>query len=264
LRRYGVRRSSIRSRDGVVEGPPLHELISSLNKIVEAITKNEHYSIVLNKQQVIQTEMEKQSSNSVTGPNKEPLPNDNTGNVNSPSTSINSPSTSTNTVNVENIIVAPSMKVRGRPKGLTLTVIGLSKSRKRLRQFTELDQKSKKQKILEFFVDKPTVMKAINKGFIIEEHEIEVIPENIDAGVLDERVDFDIIKPSLTDDAFLALKTAVAMKETNHIYKCELCKQNLDNFRSICCDLCLKWNHVRCQKLTTIPKGPYFCHTCKY
>jgi hypothetical protein len=132
-----------------------------------------------------------------------------------------------------------------------------------LREFTELDNNSKKQKILEFFVDIKLAKDAIIKRLLIEEHQIEVIPQNINDAVLDDRINLEIIRNNLTADAFLAAKSAVYNKEKFHVFICHICEENLDKHRSICCDLCLTWNHVRCVKITTIPDGPYFCQICK-
>ena len=67
--------------------------------------------------------------------------------------------------------------------------------------------------MLEWFVGKEVTTSAINDRKLIEEDQIELRPEKISDGVLDENVDIHLIRNFFTNDGWMLVKEVVEQKK---------------------------------------------------
>ena len=89
---------------------------------------------------------------------------------------------------LSDIVLPPMTKTRGRPKGLTQTVIGLPTKRMRSSKCAPFQKKSSIEiecLILEWFVGKDYATKAIKDNFIISKELVEQRPELVSSSCLD-------------------------------------------------------------------------------
>ena len=116
--------------------------------------------------------------------------------------------------------------------------------------------------MLEWFVDKAIAAGAIEHKKLIEEDQIEVRPEKIADGVLDENVDIHLIRKFCTNDAWVLINV-VQQKKRKTVYVCKICYHDLSEAQSVVCDHCLRWFHMKCVPLLKETKAKYwYCRQC--
>lgn len=156
------------------------------------------------------------------------------------------------------------IKKRGRPKGLTQTVIGLPKKRMRSSKCAPFQKKSSIE--MYWFVRKDYATKVILKdNFIISEELVEQRPELVSSSCLDSLVNIEIIRKRCTTEAWKAIEMVYGEKRRNPIYICETCTLDADTKEaSVMCSSCLEWQHLSCARLKLFPKAKHwFCNKCK-
>ena len=117
--------------------------------------------------------------------------------------------------------------------------------------------------MLEWFVGKEVATSAINDKKLIEEDQIEVRPEKISDGVLDENVDIHLIRIFFTNDGWMLVKEVVEQKKLRTVYVCKNCYHDLSETQSVVCEHCLCWFHMKCVGLLKEPKAKYwYCRQC--
>ncbi|XP_037520384.1 uncharacterized protein LOC119397030 [Rhipicephalus sanguineus] len=163
------------------------------------------------------------------------------------------------------IKVPPAMKKCGRPKGHTLTVIGLPKRKATSERvpFKQLSMREKKKIILSWLVGEEKA-KAAMQGKQLEESDVEQRPELIHCGVMDENVDINCVQSIFSKDAWAAVASLLTCMKTLQKWECGMYNDDLDNFDSIMCDWCLSWYHLPCVHLRKQPKAKVWqCSNCE-
>ena len=119
--------------------------------------------------------------------------------------------------------------------------------------------------ILNWLVGKEWTDAAL-KGRLIEEEEVECIPENVSNSIVDENVDINIVNKYFTSDAWLLVQQVQQLKRHNTAsWTCHSCSGILEDeqLRSVCCEACLNWYHFKCAGLVRKPKMKnWFCRQC--
>ena len=117
--------------------------------------------------------------------------------------------------------------------------------------------------MVEWFVDKVIVASAVEDRRLIGEDQVEVRPEKISDGVLDENVDIHLIRKFFTNDAWMLIKEIVEQKKLKTVYVCKNCYHDLSKAQSVVCEHCLCWYHMKCVGLLKKPKTKYwYCRQC--
>lgn len=118
--------------------------------------------------------------------------------------------------------------------------------------------------MLQWFLDKKVAAAVVeNPDKLIEEEHVEVRPERLPDGVLDENVDIHLIRRYFSSDAWLLVVDAVKQKQKNPAYICKCCSRDLEAEPSIACDHCLSWSHIKCVGLKCGPKKKHwYCRRC--
>ncbi|CAN8011922.1 unnamed protein product [Ixodes pacificus] len=97
----------------------------------------------------------------------------------------------------QKIKMAPPMRKCGRPKGQTLTVVGLPRKRKYVSTkrvpFKTLSMREKRKVILTWLVGQDAAKAAI-QGKQLEEGDIEQRPEHVHSGIMDENVHVNAVQ----------------------------------------------------------------------
>ena len=79
-----------------------------------------------------------------------------------------------------------------------------------------------------WFVSKEGMPLAVMKpGHLIDEEDIEVKPENIVDGVMDENVDISLIRNYFTPDAWMLVEDVVIQKRRSCQFTCNGCSRTL-------------------------------------
>ena len=119
--------------------------------------------------------------------------------------------------------------------------------------------------ILQWFVEPCDAEIVLARKGLIQEDGIEVLPERVTAGCLDDQVHLDSCKKYFTEDGWLAVQNVVKTIKKNPVYYCGSCAQPIDDDEEdfIQCDSCLVWYHFRCVSLKQRPKTTvWFCRPC--
>ena len=90
--------------------------------------------------------------------------------------------------------------------------------------------------ILDRFVDKAVSKAAIKDGKLIEEDEVECMPEKIPCSVLDENVDVCLVRHHFTYDAWKVIESVMKTKQKMNVWTCTICQHDLHSKESIICD----------------------------
>ena len=113
------------------------------------------------------------------------------------------------------------------------------------------------------FVDDNVIKRVMNCKSYIEEEEVEVRPECISPTVLDENVDYYLIRKYFTSDAWLAVENTIKEVKESVIYICKVCSRDIGEDTSVGSDHCLNWFHLKCIGKKLQPKSRYwFCFEC--
>ena len=159
-------------------------------------------------------------------------------------------------------------KKRGRPKGATTTAIGQTRvKRKKMGTCIKFFSKpiiTRQRLMLSWFVDDTLAKKvtSCSKVALLGEEKVECNPTNLCNAVKNDNVDINFIRRYFDDDGWLAV-TTVHQQALAMPWKCSLCATDLMTQKSIQCDGCLEWNHMKCMNLSGKPVGEWFCDICK-
>ena len=168
---------------------------------------------------------------------------------------------------LKRIILPPKLKKRGRPKGLTQTVVGLPRKRQcknKIVAFLKKPLKERQHMMLDWFVGPDTENSAITETVLLIEDVIETNPILISSARMTKSVDINSIRQFFDDDAWECLFNTYERKLKLGIYTCCECKTSLvSDGQRIMCDSCLEWSHHSCVRLITAQKSKFrFCQTC--
>jgi hypothetical protein len=163
------------------------------------------------------------------------------------------------------VIMPPTMRKRGRPKGAEKTVIGLPRKRSATSAkpipFRKLTMMEKDKKMLCWFVDGSVCENAL-QGELIPEEEVEVRPNNVSVACLDKAVCVDSLQRYFTSDAWKLVRNVIDQKRKQNVFACPICSKNA-NESAIICECCLQWFHKQCCGLNKKPKvKDWFCSQC--
>ncbi|XP_047141366.2 uncharacterized protein LOC124816284 isoform X2 [Hydra vulgaris] len=173
------------------------------------------------------------------------------------------------------IHVPKRVKHCGRPKGSTLTTIGLPKKRQRqlhegLVPFLKLHPSKRHAMMLGWFLKPDDVQKALS-GILIQSSCIEKRVNCISSAILDESALGSLLslQSYFTADGWKVLNEIIDVKCQQRIWPCALCQKSTsvgnDIGGSIACDSCLLWFHKKCvgKKEGWFIKSKYwFCRFC--
>ncbi|XP_065651081.1 uncharacterized protein LOC136079279 [Hydra vulgaris] len=163
----------------------------------------------------------------------------------------------------------------GRPKGSTLTTIGLPRKRQpnlheRRVPFLKLHPSKRHAMMLGWFLKPDDVHKTLS-GILIEGSCIEKRVNHISSAILDENAVGALLslQEYFTPDGWKVLHELIDAKSRQKIWPCAVCQKSTclgnDIGDSVGCDLCLLWFHKKCvgQKEGYLLKSKYwFCHSC--
>ena len=117
--------------------------------------------------------------------------------------------------------------------------------------------------MVSWFVDDNVAEKAIVTSYRILESAVEVIPENVPAVCTDENINIHAIRQYFTVDGWSCVKSIPDAHREKDYWICSLCKEELHAKRSLGCDSCLLWFHLRCLGKKNFPKTKkWFCRGC--
>ena len=120
--------------------------------------------------------------------------------------------------------------------------------------------------MLEWFVSKSSVVKAMNEGLPLSEDEIEFRPMMLPSTCIDENINISRIRKYFTDLSWSKVLQAIESKRSMKYY-CLVCECDLEEEEgslSICCDGCLQWAHLCCAGLKAVPtQKEWFCYLCR-
>lgn len=169
---------------------------------------------------------------------------------------------------VQSIVLPPKLRKRGRPKGASLTVIGLP--RKKTCQtskpvaFIKRHIREREKLILSWLFTADISNRASNGGYEIQETDVSLHLNDVSPAVLDDSVSIPLVKKYVSVGAWSAVLKLVENKKKCHQWKCRICNWNLLDNDSIACDSCLLWYHLGCSKLKKRPKTRFwFCGVCR-
>ncbi|XP_065683853.1 uncharacterized protein LOC136096484 [Hydra vulgaris] len=173
------------------------------------------------------------------------------------------------------IHVPKRVKHCGRPKGSTLTTIGLPKKRQRqlhegLVPFLKLHPSKRHAMMLGWFLKPDDVQKALS-GILIQSSCIEKRVNCISSAILDESAQGSLLslQSYFTADGWKVLNEIIDVKCQQRIWLCALCQKSTsvgnDIGGSIACDSCLLWFHKKCvgkKEGWFIKSKNWFCRFC--
>lgn len=168
---------------------------------------------------------------------------------------------------LEKIKWPTAIKRRGRPKNSETTVaIGLKKNRqvKIPKSFRLLKEEEKIGIIFNWILSNKSQLTAILNGdYLVNEEDLEMRPEIINHGILDEEVNLEILKPYMTETGHQTLKKTIETKLKIENWLCKVCEVSSETSLSIVCESCLMWYHINCVGLKSVPKKKsWFCFNC--
>ena len=170
------------------------------------------------------------------------------------------PNEQSDCLNLNNIILKPLLSTKRRRKGSTLNAIGLRKrSTSYCKTFKSMRNFEKATIILQWTLKKEYSDKVLCID-LIDVSDVDILPE-VPCWIFNEEVDVSILKPYMSQEAFLFLNNTI--KDYKPKWICSICLQNLSIDRSIGCDQCLKWMHFQCEEIKRTPKEEiYYCQKC--
>lgn len=179
---------------------------------------------------------------------------------------------------LDEIIMPVSVRVRGRPKGATLTVIGLKRTRVKgtassskssvlqssssLIPFKNRHVTDQVETMLGWCVTKEKIPHSLSGKYLIKESDVEQRPEFVNNEILDENAKLHLLQKYMDEDAFHSILKTVQIKRKTAVWMCSVCNVNVDG-KSVVCDVCLKWYHYTCVGFNRAPRTTlWFCPVC--
>ena len=167
--------------------------------------------------------------------------------------------------NLSPLHLPPKIKIRGRPKGAGLTVIGLPRKKNVSNgpvKFMMKPFKEKEKQILEWILPDNVVKQALD-GKLIELEEIPTNASNLSTSLLDENVNCKMVGEYFTKSAWLKATHLIEQLQNDPNWICVVCQEDLSLSDSIVCECCLVWYHFSCAGLCNKPKrAAWFCIFC--
>ena len=110
--------------------------------------------------------------------------------------------------------------------------------------------------MLGWFVDKKVVNAVLSSDFkpLIEEHQIETHPKRVPMKCLDEHVVLQSMKQYFSFDAWKAVQYVTDVVRKKGAWCYATCTMDLKTAKSLSCDSCLDWHHLKCLGMKTPPK----------
>lgn len=97
----------------------------------------------------------------------------------------------------------------------------------------------------------------------LDEDQVEMRPEHISDGILDECVNLSLVTDYFTPEGLQALKAVVDHKKRLDTWRCGSCFTPVGDAPSIICDSCLEWHHLSCTSATAqVKKKHWVCSKC--
>ena len=101
------------------------------------------------------------------------------------------------------------------------------------------------------------------RGELLTGTDVEINPANIPSCVKDNNVDIALVKSFFTEEGYTTLQSIYNDTKTQP-WKCQLCKNDLNNKQSVGCESCLNWFHFNYAQLKSTPRCKYwYCSVCK-
>ena len=114
--------------------------------------------------------------------------------------------------------------MRGRPKGATLTAIGLPRKRgSKITPFQKKNYIDKRDILLSWFLESETIDKIKKQNYLVVESDIECRPEKITSAIFHETVDLHLIRCFFSEDGWNMLLSVIETKKANHTLICPVC-----------------------------------------
>lgn len=131
--------------------------------------------------------------------------------------------------------------------------------------FRTLSAKKKQQILLKWIItDEDIVTKVLYNNYIIDDIEILTQQDKIHSAILEEDVDIDMVKCFFTNEIWQSLIKIINIKRKKGVWICPTYQTDIGLKKSILCDSCLTWLHVKCN-LSIKPKpkkANWFCFQC--
>ena len=164
---------------------------------------------------------------------------------------------SSNTNRMSPIKLPPKVRMKGRPKGAGLTVLGLPRKKKigdrHPIRFLMQSSGAKEKKILSWILSDDQVKRALN-GELIDIEEIPNHTMQLSPCLLDENVNWKVVKKYFTEGAWAMMRCLIHSLSEHPYWDCGVCQEDLGHFNSICCESCLTRYHLECVGLNNPPK----------
>ena len=94
----------------------------------------------------------------------------------------------------------------------------------------------------------------------------EVMRKTGTCAATDDNVSLLCLRKYFSADAWVKVMSVVNEVTSDVVWYCVTCTERINNDenRSVACDSCLQWTHVKCVGMKSAPKGRcWFCATCK-
>ena len=164
------------------------------------------------------------------------------------------------------IKLPPKVKMRGRPKGAGLTVIGLPRKKKNGNKhpvkFLMKPSDVKEKQILSWMLSDDLVKKALN-GELIDIQEVPSDTIRMSPCLLDENVNWKVVQKYFAKGTWMMMRDLVHRLSIKPNWVCGVCQDDLEHSHSVVCESCLIWYHLKCVGLNNPPKKTnWFCRFC--
>ncbi|ESO08363.1 hypothetical protein HELRODRAFT_169178 [Helobdella robusta] len=142
-----------------------------------------------------------------------------------------------------------AFKSRGRPKGATLTCLGMPSKHCKSISFASKPTREKQKLMLQWL---------FGSGQDYNISNIQSVPSQFLDGQVQECLYL------LKDFLDLNVLKEMINKCSNEEWMCGTCSNDLRDVRSVSCDSCLKWFHFSCAGIKRPPsKKEWFCKACR-
>jgi len=87
---------------------------------------------------------------------------------------------------------------------------------------------------------------SLYNNYIIDDVSILTWQDEIHSGILEEDVDINMVKCFFTNGIWKSLMKIINIKRKKVVWLCPTCQKDISLKKSILCDSCLTWFHVKC------------------
>ena len=151
------------------------------------------------------------------------------------------------------------------PKGSTTTAIGLPRMKRRkvpkVEPFFRKTTNDRQMYLITILTCDGASKTA--RGDLLTGTDVEINPANLPSCVKDSNIDIGLVKSFLMEEGYTTLLLIYSDMKTQP-WKCQLCKNDLNDDQSVGCESCLTWFHFNCAQLKSTPICKYwYCYVCK-